>query len=271
LTLPGDVNWNTDSQPAAYFYHMLLWNRMSARGEGGSMEGLTKIQNKHILGGAGVILGVVLLIYLIRSGLRKGIGRSAITWSIAGTGLANMGLVIVLMFAFQNLYGYVYQRIALIVAVFMVGLVIGSTAMNICLRRRSGWALAALIFIDLLVIVLAILMPEFLSFMGSLRWAWGGVEAATMGMVCLVGILGGGAWPAAARLHASLLPEAGRTAAAIDAADHVGGVCGALLTGVLIIPLLGTVFACQFMAVVKLAGLVLLLATALLIRRKTAR
>ena len=58
---------------------------------------------------------------------------------IAG-GFATMALSIIWLFAFQNLYGYVYQRIGWIIAIFMGGLVIGCELVN---RRSKRLAVLA--------------------------------------------------------------------------------------------------------------------------------
>jgi len=70
--------------------------------------------------------------------------------------------------------------------------------------------------------------------------------------VAVAGILGGLVFPLAA---AVALKErdttTGRTAGAIDAADHLGACVGALATGTLLVPVLGVSGACLVVVAIK--------------------
>ena len=59
--------------------------------------------------------------------------------AIVSTGFAGMALEIILIFAFQNIYGYVYENIGLIIAVFMFGVSLGGGISNrLIIQSRSG-------------------------------------------------------------------------------------------------------------------------------------
>jgi len=51
-------------------------------------------------------------------------------YAIFSTGFAAMGLEIILLFAYQNHYGCLYQKIGIIVALFMAGLAVGAHIMK---------------------------------------------------------------------------------------------------------------------------------------------
>jgi spermidine synthase len=183
--------------------------------------------------------------------------------SVGTTGFTTMALTIVWLFAFQNLYGYVYSRIGWIVALFMAGLVIGCWLAARGLGRASGagpWG--RLVLVDLLLASLALAIPFVLPTLGavqSTRAAFMLVEAAVSLMVALTGVLGGAAFALAGGLQLSLTGDAAMAAGAINGSDHAGACLGALLTGILLVPVFGTLTAALLLGAVKLASVAMLL------------
>ncbi len=107
---------NRDFSPVLYYYHLLHW--MS--------------QFKLRFGLLEVALLVLLAVYLLRL-------RAAPLAVFAG-GFAASGLEVVLLLAFQILYGSVYQQLGIIVTVFMAGLAAGAFGM---MRPECGRGLCA--------------------------------------------------------------------------------------------------------------------------------
>ena len=149
-------------------------------------------------------------------------------------GLGGMSAEIVLLLAFQALYGHVYWLVGLVVAAFMVGTAAGAG----WLERRSEAGRTALVallgglglYIWLLPFVLQVSAP-----------------LAPL-IVPLLALLGGGlvgaAFPVAVNLTHG---EAGFRVGLIYAVDLVGGCLGALLASVLWIPLLGIPYTCALL------------------------
>ena len=107
-----------------------------------------------------------------------------------------------------------------------------------------------LIAVQAAVIVYISLFPLILS---------GPIAASPLGfllLALLAGLLTGMAFP----LAVALLPgHADRVAGLLYGADLVGGCFGALLTSVLLVPILGIPQTCTAIALVGLAGLLALL------------
>jgi len=131
---------NTDEQPRAYLYYLILWNRIVSGRMTSSLEYLDRVRTPWAL----LAAAAVFLLWLVvsRGALRKTLVESSTLFSVATTGLATMSLELVLLVTFQSLYGYVYVRVGIIVAVFMLGLTVGSLAMRRFIRRwgEKGWA-----------------------------------------------------------------------------------------------------------------------------------
>ena len=261
---------NTDERPAAALYHVRYWLQQSAAAH--ATPDAPAEHRADVLGALmrlrfeWVILCVVGLTALAAvAGLargRRGIRRTALLWSVGTTGFASMALEIVLLHTFQTLYGYVYSMVGLVIGVFMFGLVIGSYLMNRRLRRASadpsrGPGLRTVVALDVALTVFAAGLVLGLALLRRSAADWP-VQITTFALVGISGILGGLVFPLAA---AVALKErdttTGRTAGAIDAADHLGACVGALATGTLLVPILGISGACLAVVAIKSLSAVL--------------
>jgi spermidine synthase len=248
----------------AAFYHVRYWLAQSEADHAGPeapaehradvLGALLHLRLEWVL--AAVAGGTILAAGLGLVGRARGLRRAAVLWSVGTTGFAAMALEIVLLYTFQTLYGYVYSMVGLVIGVFMFGLVVGSLAMNRRLGRlraagRTGPGLATVAALDLAVAVFA---AGLLVGVGLLR-RWSAdvpVQVVTFALVGVSGVLGGLVFPLAAAV--SLREKGsrtGRAAGAIDAADHVGGCAGALVTGTVLVPVLGLAGACLTVAAMK--------------------
>jgi spermidine synthase len=186
-----------------------------------------------------------------------------IVLSVATTGFATMALSLVWLFAFQNLYGYVYQRIGWIIALFMAGLVVGCgwtdrRARRIDDRRRlSAYLWSRLIAVDLLLAMLSFSVPLILPALGAVQTTAASlvfVEWSVSLLVLLTGTLGGAAFALAGGLQLGATGRPGAAAGVVVAADHAGACLGALLTGVLLVPVLGIASTAVILGGMKLVS-----------------
>lgn len=182
------------------------------------------------------VLCVLTLLYLGR--LRRA------EFALFATGATAMGAEILVIFAFQIYFGYIYLQIGLIITVFLAGLLPGAWLGN----RLSGRGRRALIATDLLLILLLAAFMLALNVGGDrLPTAFYLVFGFAVSFVCgsqfpVVLQLGGGGNPAAARAFS---------------ADLVGAACGTLVTSVVLIPWLGLFAATLCLIGVKSASLAL--------------
>jgi spermidine synthase len=263
-----DVQISTDLRPSVYMQRLLLWEAMTAggvgpgRSGGGIIESLRNVSLVGLVVALAVVGGITLLICRLRRRARDGWASGAITLSVGTTGFATMALSIVWLFAFQNLYGYVYQRIGWIIALFMAGLVIGCMlAQRVGAPSAKLWR--CLIGVDVLLAVLALAIPFLLPMLAALQTgprAFALVEWCVSVGVVLTGLLGGAAFPLAGRLQLGFSGRVGGAAGSVVSADHAGACLGALLCGILLVPVFGTATAAYLLAGTKLASAGLLTA-----------
>jgi spermidine synthase len=270
LDAVDNVEISTDLRPVVYVQRLALWDRMTGGPSGHMIERLQAIGWIELIAALAVVAsGTVIVCYLRgRKPQQRNpwISTSAIILSVGTTGFVTMALSIVWLYAFQNLYGYVYQRIGWIIAVFMGGLVLGCWLAGWRVKARPARSRAVwrrLIGVDLLLAFLSAAVPVVLPALGAVqdtRTAFVLVEWAVLIMVAWTGLLGGAAFALAGGLQLGATGRAGAAAGQIVGADHAGACAGALITGILLVPVLGTAAAAFLLAGMKCVSAALLVA-----------
>jgi spermidine synthase len=218
--LAADGPVNRDFSPILYYYQLRYW--------------MSQFRVRFGLFEAALL--VLLAVYLVR--LRP------VPLAVFATGLAASALEVVLLVGFQILYGSVYRQMGLIVTMFMLGLGLGSLAMNRALPRRGrpalAWLLAAMAVyaagLPLALVGLGRLAPEMTP---------AASQVAVPLLALLLAVLVGMAFPLAAKLD---FQGVAATASRLYTADYIGACLGALLVSTLLIPLLGVATVCLLTA-----------------------
>jgi spermidine synthase len=215
---------NEDLSPVLYYYHLLYWLRQF------------DAPSAVLIAVVAAAMGVYLLT------LR------AVTLAVFAGGLAASALEVVLLVGFQILHGCVYQRVGLIVTMFMLGLAVGGHLAN---RRLDRWGRGALAKVTYALAGLAALLPACLWGLDRLCRVGGGVAdtlsstVAFPGLALAVAVLVGMAFPLAGKAD---FRTAAATASRIYTADYVGACAGAMLVSTILIPLIGVLATCLAVA-----------------------
>ena len=183
-------------------------------------------------------LGVVLLVMFSAAALcgfvpaRERRARSAATFSMAATGFTLMALQIFLLLAFQSIFGYVYHQLAILIALCMAGIALGSWLGLRRIRRDEHSACRAVALTQLLLAlsapVLMVLVSCFAKVSGAAA-TWLAAQCVFPALAALSGILGGFQFPMATAIY--LHDGSGRRAlGTLYAIDLLGGCAGALGT-----------------------------------------
>ncbi|MCP4197373.1 MAG: hypothetical protein GY762_09495 [Proteobacteria bacterium] len=237
---------NTDALPIVYLAGLQLWER--------SLPGMRSAGDTTWTGAleryAWLWLVVPLLLWIgLQLFTRKHRHRdrpSGAVFAIATTGAAGMAVEIVVLYVFQIASGQIYTGLAFLVALFMAGLALGAF-----LGRRflSTGGLLEGVFADLGIIV-------FLVLTGPVLAASFNAPGVVATWSAFAGIVTGAAFPALLNRAAQNRENDERKAApAMEAADHIGAAFGALITGVIWVPVYGITTTCLLFAVLKIASL----------------
>lgn len=251
---------NTDLRPITYFYNLLLWDRFSGSHIGPFFRWLERLS----LGWPLLLLGLFVGLWLIYRRWRKlppaRDQQFSCLFAVVVCGLAAMAFEIVLLFAFQNLWGYLYQQIGLIVALFMFGLAAGALAVNLLLVRIRR-PLQVFMGLELAIALFGLLLPPGLTVFAErlLTLLPAGLGQALFSLAIIVsGVLTGAEFPLASAIMLRTGLSTERTAGLVDGADHFGAFCGALLAGTVLVPVLGLVHTCWLIAALAGTAAVLL-------------
>lgn len=256
-----DLVVNTDAKPVAYFLNLVLWDAFA----GGKLHRFF-----YRLKDAGIkfflipialaLAGRILYLYVRKRQpnnprLCSYYRKTHALIALATTGFTGMALEIVLLYAFQNIYGYIYERIGVIVALFMVGLAFGGYIANKMIQKKQVDWIKVMLLLEVLIVVYAIFVPFLISIV-SVYYPI--AEAVLISLVIFTGILTGIEFPVANKICAQCGDNIATSAGATDGADHIGAFLGSLLTGILFLPLLGLYGTCLILAALNAASLALL-------------
>jgi len=165
-------------------------------------------------------------------------------FSTAATGFTMIGLEMLLLLAFQAVYGYVYRQLAVVIAAFMAGMAFGSWLA----LRRGAQGMRVLAVTQLLAaaapLVLLGLIQAISRASGTLNLVASQIAFPTLALAS--GMLGGFEFPVASRM----VQHPGR----LYALDLAGSCLGAVLFSAWLVPVFGFLKTALLAAMVSLAA-----------------
>jgi Na+-translocating ferredoxin:NAD+ oxidoreductase RnfG subunit len=159
------------------------------------------------------------------------------------------------MYLYQTRFGSLYLHIGIISSVFMVGLTAGASLISYLITRKEHQGKTVMVYVLAVIAIHTILLAA-VAFWPAEQW-----EHSTFAVAfALCGLCTGCYFPLAARQLADNGFETGRAGGKLEMADHLGASAGGLLTGLALVPMLGTrltllVFAVLILANVPLAAI----------------
>jgi spermidine synthase len=162
------------------------------------------------------------------------------------TGLANMGVEMLIIFTFQVMYGCIYLKLGAIVTAFLMGLLPGAMFGNLF----KGRGLIPFIVSEIILFSLLVVFYVWISFSeGDIS------QYYFLGYGFAFSFFCGYQFP----LAVGLIGEKESPAAGCLAADFTGAAVGTLATGAILIPLLGIQMAMIFLILVKISSNIIVL------------
>lgn len=195
------------------------------------------------------------------------LARFNIIFTVVATGFSGLSLEILIIYSFQNIYGYVYQFIGFIIALFMTGLPLGARISTKWMNQKKrdrfqqfGW----LLLIQICFMVLALVFPLLLK-MATIMGLTGKILICCL--IALDGVLVGALFPVALQVYIQKKDQEAVAAGIIDASDHLGAAIGALFTGALLLPILGISGISNLIAIISAISVTLLIPHMVMPRR----
>jgi spermidine synthase len=149
---------NRDFTPIAYYFDVVLWSSRFRSHWRGLLESLAGVRFGAVAGALAFGLLALALVAALYERLRIARHRSSGDFTspldgdvksqlhrratlglcVAAMGFTLLGLEVLLLLGFQALYGYVYQQLAILVALFMVGMAAGAW-LSVARTSRPLW------------------------------------------------------------------------------------------------------------------------------------
>ena len=244
---------NRDFRPSGVFFSLAYWSALFNP----AVSGVFRFLQRLTLTGLGAAVLAAGGLYLLFLRLHPRPLKTAVPAAVAATGLTGMIVDLVLIFAFQVIYGYVFHWVGLLVTAFMTGVLAGGLAMTSRMERirRPRLGLAAL---ETSLILLCLLLAGLVA-LAARRPVPPGfllpVQAVFLLLSFLSGGLVGAEFPLASRVQLLSGPRLGSTAGLLYASDLMGGWLGGIAGAVALLPVLGLDRTCLLLALVKLVSL----------------
>ena len=240
---------NRDNQPIAYFLGSRLLGWSSGSPVPGLFDRLERLSFPRVLLALAVLLLPLALWIVLRR--RNGAGSAPIVLAAFSGGFAGLSFEIAAIFIFQNTWGFVYQAVGMLIALFMLGLGIGAAGAGSWVEKKAPSPVRAARVLAAVQLLIAVLDLTCLPLSGlSLRLGLPGqlLLAAWLGGM---GLLVGSILPLGMRALDRLAVE--RSAGFLNAGDYLGGAIGSLLMAACFLPLLGTAESVLLISALSLA------------------
>jgi spermidine synthase len=241
---------NRDFAPIAYYFDTTLWAAQFNHTYRRVFDTIARAPFGEVSSWlAVVLLGVVIVLR------RVGGSAGPTAFATGATGLAMMGMEILLLVGFQAVYGYVYQQLAILTATFMAGMALGAWR-----GMRGEGGLGALAGVQVAAAAAPFLVCAFLGSVTS--------PALFPPLAVACGAIGGWQFALASRLYFAGAKDGRRSLGALYGIDLAGACLGALALSTYVIPVFGFLDTAAVISMVCLAPALSLLVCA---RRTPAR
>jgi spermidine synthase len=232
---------NRDFAPVAYYFDMVLWGAEFHAGAARWSRRAARVGFTRILDWTMIAL-LLLAFLLAMAPSRERRARISAAYCVAATGAILMTLQIFLLLTFQAIYGYVYQQLAVLIAMLMSGIALGSWLALRRLRSRDGHVLMGELAMVQTLLALSgpalIFLAALISRISNTSAMWLSAQFLFPVLAVLCGTLGGLQFPIATEIYLR-----NRTSHAglgtLYAIDLLGGCAGALLFSTYLIPVFG--------------------------------
>ncbi|MBI4974623.1 MAG: hypothetical protein HZC19_02285 [Candidatus Omnitrophica bacterium] len=238
---------NLDLMPSGTFYSIAYWNALFSKG----LRGLFIILDKLHFGIlAAILIFIGLSLSILMTAIPK-LKRYSTGFAIFTTGFMGMSFDLIVIYAYQSIFGYVFSHIALLVTAFMAGLTLGSSFLN---RRISsikddlGWFSK----IELMIVGYCALAGPLVLYINqnpSLKFSF-----LFFILSGCAGCLVGAEFPLANKIY-----RKGRayseTGGLLYGLDLFGAWLACLVVSIAFVPVLGILKTCIILAILKMISL----------------
>jgi len=161
-----------------------------------------------------------------------------VNFAMFAGGYAGASIEVILLIAFQLLYGYVYNLVGIIVTIFMAGLAVGTYYRSRILRQVT---IKNFHHLQLAMIIFSLVLPLLLILFRETNLQSELIQASFMGLMFVTSLMVGMLFSLVSSLQIKKIVN---IASGVYSIDLIGAAIGSFLTTVYVIPKLGLINAC---------------------------
>jgi spermidine synthase len=245
---------NRDFAPVAYYFDVALWSSQFNRGYSRLFRTMAGVNFGTMAAALGLALAALVVGGRFLTGGRRRVQLAA-GFCTAAMGFTTIGLEMLLLLAFQAVYGYVYQQLAVVIAAFMAGMALGSW---LAMRRAAHGGMRVLAITQALAAVAPLVLLGLFEAIGRANNTASlmASQIAFPALALASGMLGGFEFPVASRIffggRETRTPVVQRPST-LYALDLAGSCLGAVLFSAWFVPVFGFFKTALLSAMVSLA------------------
>jgi spermidine synthase len=247
---------NTDFKPIGYLYHAILWISFFD-----ATRNLLPYIDQINIGIFILIAFAFLIITLLAQKLTMATLKFPVLVSIGITGMSQICFQVIIILAFQFIYGYMYYQIGLILTSFMIGLTLGSFLITSVMEKiedERSLYIKTQAWLSIYPLILVITLLAIVKINQAMPATGNVLQIAFLVMPVISGFIGGFQFPLANKIWLKDTKNIGKTTGLLYGIDLLGSCVGGLLTGIILIPLLGILQTCVFFSVINIFIFILL-------------
>jgi len=256
----ADTRTDRDFAPVAYYFDVALWSTRFNTAYRRVFQTMAAVRFVSVtLTLALVLFGLVALLRWLPAAENR--SRASAGFCVAAMGFTLIGLEMLLLLAFQAIYGYVYQQLAIIIAGFMLGMTLGSRwGLRAAAHATGQRDVRRLFLLQLLAALSPVLLYALFDALAAIKNPANVFLASQIlfpVLAVLCGLFGGYQFPVATRIFFSNSNRKASGPGTLYALDLAGACVGAIVLSSYLVPVFGFRETAWLMAVVNSAPAVL--------------
>jgi len=241
---------NTDFRPIGYLYHAILWTSFFD-----ATRNFLPYIDKINMGIFILLAFAFFIITLLAQKLTMAALKFPVLISAGATGMSQICFQVIIMLAFQFIYGYMYYQLGFILTSFMIGLTLGSFLIISFMEKiedEKPLYIKTQAWMSVYPLILAITLMAVAKINRVFPAAGNMLQIVFLIMPVLGGFIGGFQFPLANKIWLKDSNDVGKTTGLLYGIDLIGSCIGGLVIGVIFIPLLGIIQTCVLLSVINI-------------------
>ena len=227
---------NSDIRPIAYHYAVIFW--LSRFRDNLFNKILMQVDAQKVR--LAVLLVFFFLLYWFFTWGKNNLCLASLL-GIGIAGFSGMSFQLIILLAFQCIYGILFYKIGIILTCFMLGLSLGAIYASVLVRQDKR-LMTHFSRMQAVLLLFSLALP--FIFKGLLLWkgvnlVWLSINLVFPLLSVACGFITGFQFPLANKICLNSKPEAAKIAGVVYAIDLIGSCLGVLASTIFLIPILG--------------------------------